>query len=905
MRSIAFAVTCAFALGVFLFIPSAQAANPAVPPAHTAPAFTLRGVVTDATGAIIPGAQIDLVDATGTITGKYKSDAVGNFQITAAHAGRYVLVVSEAGFKTVRAAVMIAAPAGQGSATAAGPSLPAPVRVILPIASVATDVEVNAETDQDLTSTDSNSDSSTLTTADLKALPIFDNDYVAAMGAFLDSNATSTGGSGLLVDGIEANRATVSSSAVQEVQINQDPYSARYYYPGRGQMEIMTKSAAEHYHGQFNFYFRDAAMNAQNALAPSKPPEQRRIYEGHTTGPIPHANKSSFLVSFNRAEEDRQTVVNATIVPTVANPTGSFEANVPTPTRDTEFSTRAGHQFGDRHSAYVQYSYEDWTGQNQGVGGQTLASGGYNSEYREDDLVTHLDSAYSAVLLNQISLVGEHSWSRNKNTTEGPRINLPGDFLSGSAQTDAFSTEYNFRLSDIVSWTRGRHLVKYGVNIPHLARRAYDDHTNELGTYTFGPTVAAGGVTVLQTTFQNYTNNRPSAFSQNTGDVHFIYHQQEMGAFVQDQMKISTRLSISPGLRYDWQNFLSTKRLGFSPRFSFAWVLDAHSKTIVRGGGGIYYDRFGGGPILDLARYGNARRRSVQVSMDPASLPVSGCVPITNCIALTAQPPSLAQLRPNAKLPYQIQYGLSVERQLGERATATISVYSMRGIDMFRSVDINAPTQLSGFAQRPNPAYGRIRQMQPEGFLAGSGMDVAYRGKLNKYFTGFGRYTWSHYESNTGGIGWYPENQFEPNNEWADSGWDRRHQMNMYAMFHPDGLLNLAVGVFANTGSPWTVLTGTDDFGDNLFNTRPDGVARNTERGPSYVDMDVRWGHDFAFTADKGDEAPKVGFSAGAFNVLNHVNGWGIDQVQSSADFGKITGASAPRRIQLGMRFQF
>ena len=136
------------------------------------------------------------------------------------------------------------------------------------------------------------------------------------MSAFLDDSATATGGSGLIVDGVEANRATVSASAVQEVRINQDPYSAQYYWPGRGQMEIISKSAADHYHGQANFYFRDSAMNAQNALAPSKPFEQRRIYEGHLTGPIFFAPKSSFLATFNRAEEDLDAVVDATLLPT-------------------------------------------------------------------------------------------------------------------------------------------------------------------------------------------------------------------------------------------------------------------------------------------------------------------------------------------------------------------------------------------------------------------------------------------------------------------------------------------------------------------------------------------------------------------------------------------------------------
>ncbi len=271
----------------------------------------------------------------------------------------------------------------------------------------------------------------------------------------------------------------------------------------------------------------------------------------------------------------------------------------------------------------------------------------------------------------------------------------------------------------MVTWTHGRHMVKAGIGIPHIDRRAFDDNTNALGTYTFGPTLAADGVTVLQTALQNYAANLPSGFSQNTGDVHFIYHQQEMGAFIQDQFKINARFSITPGLRYDWQNFLATRRLGFSPRVSFAWVLDPDAKVVLRGGGGIYYDRFGSGPLLDLVRYETARRRSIQFSLDPAQLPATGCVPITDCETITAQPPNLAQLAPNAKIPYQMQYGLSIERQLGERATGVVSVYSARGIDEFRSVDVNAPTPESGYTVRPNPAFGLIRQMQPAGILRG------------------------------------------------------------------------------------------------------------------------------------------------------------------------------------------
>ncbi|MGB6745553.1 MAG: TonB-dependent receptor [Terracidiphilus sp.] len=893
-----------FVLAVLVSAPAvALACHTAVQPPPHGPA--LRGVVADSTGAIIPNAEIDLMDASGALDGKFQSGADGSFQIVAPHAGDYTLVVSEPGFKTVTTPVSIAAPAASAIASQAAVKLAAPVHIVLPIAPAATNVTVNADSNEDLTSTDENHDSSVMTAQDLKALPIFDNDFVSAMGSFLDSDVSSTGGSGLMVDGVEANRVTVSASAVQEVLINQDPYSARYYYPGRGQMEIITKSAAQNLHGEVNFYFRDSALNAQNALAPSKPFEQRRIYEGSATGPIPHAKNSSFLVSFNRAEQDQDAVVSATIAPTTADPSGAFEANVPAPSRDTEFSVRGAHQFGDKYSAYVQYSYQDSTAQNQGVGGQALAAAGYDNGYHEDDLVAHADATLSATMLNQLSLVGEHWSNRNQNAVEGPQISLPGEFVGGSAQADSFGTEYNARLSDIVTWTHGRNLVKYGIGIPHLSRRAFDDETNELGTYTFAPTLAPDGVTVLETALDNYASGLPSGFSENTGDTHFIYHQQEMGAFVQDQYKVNGRFGITPGLRYDWQNFLANRRLGFSPRLSFAWVLDAQSKTILRGGGGIYYDRFGGGPLLDLVRYENARRRSVILSLNPAALPQTGCVPITNCITLAAQPPALAELPPNAKIPYQMQYGLSLERQLGERATGTVSVYQMRGIDMFRSVDVNAPTPESGYTLRPDPAYGRIRQMQPAAFYTGTGLDLSYRGMWNKYFTGFGRYTWSHYESNTGGISWYPQNQLDPEDEWSNSGYDRAERMGMYAIFQQKSLLNLAAGVFANSGSPWTELTGTDYYGDGLFNTRPDGVGRNSEVGPDYVDLDLRWGHDFAITPNKADEAPRLGFSASSFNVLNHVNGGSIDTVDTSPEFGQITSAAPARRIQLAMRFQF
>ena len=71
------------------------------------------------------------------------------------------------------------------------------------------------------------------------------------------------------------------------------------------------------------------------------------------------------------------------------------------------------------------------------------------------------------------------------------------------------------------------------------------------------------------------------------------------------------------------------------------------------------------------------------------------------------------------------------------------------------------------------------------------------------------------------------------------------------------------------------------------------------------MDLDLRWGHDFAITPNKDDDAPTVGLSAGAFNLLNHQNPSSIDTVETSPTFGDVTAVGPPRRIQLGMRMEF
>jgi hypothetical protein len=110
--------------------------------------------------------------------------------------------------------------------------------------------------------------------------------------------------------------------------------------------------------------FRDYHLNARDPFALSRPPEQRRIFEGNLTGPLGRSKKASFLISANREEEDAQ----ATLV--AAGPARDIRETVPTPQRNTELSGSINRQIGDKHVISIRGVYTDRPVRNQGVGGQ-------------------------------------------------------------------------------------------------------------------------------------------------------------------------------------------------------------------------------------------------------------------------------------------------------------------------------------------------------------------------------------------------------------------------------------------------------------------------------------------------------------------------------------------------------
>ncbi|MFC5861832.1 TonB-dependent receptor domain-containing protein [Acidicapsa dinghuensis] len=829
---------------------------------------TVKGQVSDSTGALIPGVPIHFTRLGGSFTEQAVSDKGGQFRLADIRPGRYMLTTeAHDGFAAFSKIVEV------------GEAAPPLILIELAVASITQETSADAS-DRQLSTDPSDNHDQVVASGDMLAhVPVLDQNYIAALTPFLDQAGIATSGASIIVDGVEMKGTGVSASAIQEARINNDPYSVETNVPGKGRIEIMTKPGTPTLHGKFNFGFRDSAVDATTYFATVKPQEQKRIYEGSITGPVFHLPRTMFLVSGTRQEDDLQAIVHA------IDPSGPIDQNVPTPIRDTEVAVRATYDFTPMHRASFQYNVSDVITRNQGVGGLVEAQSGVNAQAREDDIIFNDRMILGPTLLNQLMFMLEKDHNPTRSVLEAPKIVIDGSATFGGAQADILNTENNMKFNDTVSWSHGRHYFKFGVNVPNVSRRAWEDHSNELGTFSFS-------------SVQNYDASAPSpyAFTQQQGPGRSVFWWVEFGAFAQDQIKLSSNLQLSAGIRYDWQTYFPSAR-DVAPRVSLVYSPGGRS-TVLRAGAGLYYDRSGALPIADLTRYNGVILRSYTI-LNPGYPN-----PLPSGESLSNLPTNLDELERASHMPMTLHYSAAIEHAIQKNATLSATYRGMAGEDLFRSRDVNAPLPPS-YITVPNPQLGFVRQIEFEGRQLQNALDLTLEGKIDRWFSGVAQYTWSHTNNDTGGIAWFPANQYDNSGEYSRANFDQHHRFNLLGTFNEGHWVNLGLAVNLYSGTPYTETSGADTYNIGLSNARPAGVARNTLQSGGYADVDARWARDVYFTHKKSDADPHMSISLDSFNLPNRVNYSSYVGNIQSAFFGMPTTALPARRLQLTVGFTF
>jgi len=826
----------------------------------------IAGTLLDPSGAAIAKAQVNLLGADGKPVAQATTDNSGGFRFNAVAPGSYRLDFHAEGFRDT--GIEITLPAKRQT----------PLRVTLQVAVPTENVTVATGVSVPLVSTETseNQNTNTIDRNALDRIPVFDQDYITTMSRFLDDNATGTNGVTLVVNGIEANGPGVTPSAVQEVRINQNPYSARFARPGRARLEIITKGGTPDFHGSLNFLFRDSIFDARNAFATVKPPERRQYYEGSITGPVGHSKRTSFLLSLDEDLNDQQAIVVAdTVTNGVVTP---LNENVPNPTHHFFGSGRIFHDFASGDQFWIGYSYEHRSVQNQGVGGTTLPSAGTDTRFLEHEVNVSYLHQFSPHWLNQLRFLVGHFDSPVTSISPDPQIVVSGAFTGGGAQADSRRTEYHFDGTEFATYASGKHNLSFGIDVPDISRRGLDDFTNRAGTYTYG-------------SLQDYMSSIVSTFLLQKGQGHVVFLERTLAGFFEDNIRLRPNFSLYLGARYYSQNYFHDDSDNLAPRIGFAWAPTANSKNVVRGGFGVFYDRTGPSPIGDLLHFNGVNLLRFIVD-NPATIPPN----------LSGVPTSVVTLDPRARIPYSLQYSVGIEHQLTRKSTLSATYAGSRGIDQFRSIDANAP--LFPSVSRPNPSLGQDREMQSEGYLKGNSLEMTFRGKVNKYFSGQVQYTFGKTYNNTSGITYFPANSYNPGADWARSDNDRRHKFDLLASSEPTRFFTLGVALSLYSDKPVNVITGVDNNNDGIINDRPAGYVRNSMHGPGMIGLDVNVSHDFKLSKAK-KESKVFSVSLNSFNVLNHTNDVTYVGVITSQFFGRAVAAQPPRRTQLDLQFKF
>ena len=810
----------------------------------------LRGRVTDEFGGLIVGANVSLTDAGGAVK-MFVTSSEGSYLFSNLLPGRYVVRVEARAFSVSESEEV--------EVKAGGSTL---LDFKLSVALEKQEVTVGADSSLS-TAAENNAGALVLGSAELEAMPDDPDDLAAALQALAGPSAGPDGGQ-ILVDGFTDGRVPPKNS-IREIRINSNPFSAEYSRLGYGRIEIFTRPGTDKFHGAASLNFSNQSLNSRNPFASARAPYRFLLYGGSISGPV-IAKRASFFLDFERRDVNDNSIINATILDSSLNITPLGQAIV-TPQHRTTFSPRFDYQLNQQNTLVARYTYLHQNQQNAGVGNFSLLSRAVTTATTDQSL----QLTETAVLNQRVVNETRFQYSRRAYNQRGddsqPTINVLDAFMGGGASVGQASTvEDRFELQNYTTFVLGRQTFKAGARVRQVS---ITDSlpSNFGGTYTFAggtaPLLDANNQVVFETNGQTGSlvptltqissleryrrtllfarqgftpeeirvrGGGATQFSLTGGNAEARARQTELSLFIQDEWNLRSNLTLSLGLRFDTQGNVQ-RGFYFAPRIAFAYApgftAGGKTKTVIRGGFGIFFDRFSESLVLQANHFNDANLRQF-ISTDPNVLGLFPVVPSLALLENSAATPTSLQVAPNLQLPYMMQGAINVERQLPLQFVFTATLLSARALHLLRSRSINAPlpgTTLPDQSEtgiRPlGNARGNIFQYESSGRFNQNQLILSLRNPINSKMSIIATYLLNKASSDTDGPDSFPANSYDLSGEYGRSDLDIRHRFSLTGVFSLKYGFSLNPFILAASGRPFNITTGRDANGDTLFTERP------------------------------------------------------------------------------------
>lgn len=863
---------------------------------------TLQGVVRDASHAVRPGATVTLRNVNTGFVRPTTTNAEGAYVITYVPTGTYDLTVELTGFKTIKR---------EGLRFEVGQQTT--LDLSLEVANVAESVTVVAaspvvETTKSAVDTVINReqiDNLPLTGRQASSLALLSPGVVPRNSTEepVTTGGQPRGSSEVLVDGVSNELMAVNSirsnappDAIEEFQVITGQYQAEFGNATGVILNTITRSGTNDLHGRGYYFHRDQALDSLNYFQTTKAKFEQKQPGGWLGGPIAK-DRTHFFGAYEGTRRMQIAAVTSPVQP----------GDVEQPTDINQFLAKATHQLNTGNRLTGRFNVDRSLRHNVGVGGFTLQEAGIQQLGQDLVYVGTLTSVLSNRSLNEARVqVSRQRSELDPNTPDVYTINRPSSTSGKLSNVPQTFDEHRFQVVDNYSIEHASHRIKMGVDINRVTLVGFV-FQNIPGVFTFStdrPFNAADPTTY------------PTTFAGNAGDTNFSMTTTGVSAFAQDAWRLPRNVTLNLGIRYDgWSvTGIDLEKGNIAPRLAFAWDPFGTTKTVIRGGWGIFYNNVITNETLFTSFLAN--QRSVILSNpgypDPFTRGSTVAQIFSTYVAQVDQP-----------LPRAYQATVGVQHEVAAGLSVGADYVNSKGRHLIRIVDTNPVTPPT--FTRPDPTRGFVRRLEGTGYSNYQGVLISGKSRFSRGVVQ-ASYTVASYKTTTEAENALPQqDDFNIDDSYGYGNFDQRHRATIggYATLP----LQIQVGgvLAARSGTPFNITTGRDNNRNANTNDRPDLVAgaavgtadmlsrasfvdpgtragnlpRNAGRASSFWQLDLR----LAKRVRLG-RASVEGIIE-AFNVTNHVNFNNPVGNLASALFGNPNTANDPRQVQLGVRVEF